>query len=631
MKQHQGEKTNTIFLLYEKGHIEELERFWREHPDLRTHSLVVATAPELEERLHDRGIAFVSGHDYRSLDSSGLTLSEKWTASVLRSREWEWLQYRDVPFAEIFFFSVQYCFLQAIYYGTIIENIYTAHQNMRTLIIFPSLQEVPLKGRPFDRARIAATVDCARLIGAKYGFDVVVPEKQRNAARASRQAFSFAMKQTILDYAISIWNISIGLIRPRGTPRILASDYWRNIAPILSRLPHGELMLFDRGESLKAGFSNLWRYRVRLYNFGSFSIRSWKQKRAETQHMFEKRWRDLRDAGLPECSLGNVSLRPLLIGVLDDLILREVPKMLRSIDGAYGLLATLKPDIVFLRTSFSSQSHFYILALTARALGIPSLELQHGLEYLGPRSISTQHSAEYVAVYGKVVQDEFVALGLSRENFPIVGSPRFDAYLNKSSQGKLDQSGRSGMSVLCIGFTADAECFFDDYDVRDYYSALARALENVPGSSVVIKMRPGAPSSSRFAVDTIFARVPHTIAQHEPLTELFLSTDIVFSYYSTSVLEALQFGKPTIIFSPQPMEKEQIRFHFTQYVAIGGCIIANTQEELESACRSLANDSFLRDRLARGSKEALTRFHQFDGKASERIVELIERLSQKQK
>jgi len=620
---------HTIFLLYEKGHIEELEHFWREQPSMRTNSLVIATSPEIESLLSEHNIAFVSGRDFRSLDSSRFTLSEEWTASVLKSSEWEWFQYREISLSEIFFFPIQYCLIQAIYYGTIIQKICRAYPTMQRMVIFSSLQGIPLKGRPLDRVRVAATVDCARLIGAQYGFVVTVPEKQN--IHQTRASFLYAAKQFFLECSIRLWNTVISLSRSRGAPRILASDYWRNIAPILSSLPYGEFVLFDRGEALKAGFANMWRYRMRLYNFDSFSGRSSRRMRSETQHMFEKRWQSIRQNNkLPECSFGGVSLRQLLTGILDDLILNEAPKALQKIDGAYALLTKLTPDIVFLRTSFSTQSHFYILALTARAMGIPSLELQHGLEYLGPGSISKNHTAEYVAVYGKLVQDEFAALGLPREKYPIVGSPRFDSYLGKASKAANERPSGKEMSVLCIGFTSDSECMFDDYDVRDYYAALARALEKIPGSSVVIKMRPGSPQESRSAVGAIFARVPHTIAQHEPLTELFAAVDVVFSYYSTSVLEALQFNKPTIIFSPQPMEKVQIRFHFTQYEAMNGCVIADTQEDLEAACRSLANDSASRDRLAQGAGEAISRFHKFDGRASERIVELIKRLSSKQ-
>ena len=177
------------------------------------------------------------------------------------------------------------------------------------------------------------------------------------------------------------------------------------------------------------------------------------------------------------------------------------------------------------------------------------------------------------------------------------------------------------------------ESTYDDYDLEDYYDAIARALERIPNSSAVIKLRPGSARESfyRSMVDTIFARVPHTTVQYEPFPELFASADMVVSDYSTVVLEALQFNKPTIVFNAESGGKKAARFHFAQYAEAGGLIIADTPAELEIAFRSIADDIGLRARLAEGAERVLARFFLFDGKASERIIGLIERLSRKQK
>ena len=624
----QNEKTNTIILLYELGHVEKLERFWRERLEDGTESLVVALTPNLETALKKRNIHYSSGCDYRPLDTNRFILAEKWTSEIFESPDWKWFQYRDIQLSRMYSFSLQLYFVQLLYYATIVDNLFVKYPNIRRLVIFPSLQSVPPRGRALEYERIAAVVACAKLIGIRNGIEVIVPEVIRHQGLAT-DTFIFSLKRFFLEFGINIWNTCVSILRPLGTPRILASDYWRNIAPIISSLPRGELILFDRGEIFKAGLRNIWHFRIRLFHFSSFSIRRRETQRAEAQKLFEKQWGPLRDHGLPECSFHGFSLRPLLAKALDGIILREASKALRDIDGAYEMFKTLAPDIIFLRASVSAQIHFFILAMVARTSGIPSLELQHGLEYLGPGSISKQHSAEYVAVYGQIVQDEFAALGFPREKFPIVGSPRFDAYKKEAALARREHREKAGISVLCIGFVVDMEWFYDDYDLKDYYSAIAQALEKVPNSLAVIKLRPGPfhENSCRSMINRIFARVPYTIVQYEPLSELFASADIVISYYSTVILEALQFSKPTIVFSAQQMEKEYIHFHFARYADSGGLIIADTQEELEAACSSLAGDSDMRARLTRGAEETVKQFYRFDGRASERIVELIERLA----
>ncbi|KKW39694.1 MAG: hypothetical protein UY89_C0015G0003 [Parcubacteria group bacterium GW2011_GWA1_54_9] len=637
----------SIFFLYELAHIDACIRFLDEHPQVREGGyLIVPSGLKIEYALAEKGLPFRSLREYRPRDTSRFRLAEEWTVKTFDSPQWKWFQYRGVSLTQMFFLNIQDYFLRLLYYGTILENLLVRHPAARRLVVFPSshsLQAVPVqkissvRQQPLLRELLVAVVSCARLIGAQRGIEVVIPVVIPHATVSVKRLrlgrLVFALKRALLELGMDIYNASITLLRPRGTPRILASDYWRNIEPILSQLPRGELMLFDRTETFKAGVKNLWRYRVRLYNFSSFSVRNRKRVRAEAERMFKERWHELRAHGLPEYSYSGFALRPLMVEALDGLCANVIPQTLRDIDGAYAMLTRLAPDVVFLRASVSLQTHFDILAQVARARGIPSLELQHGLENLGPGSYSKRHSAEYIAVYGPVIQEEFVAVGYPRERIPIVGSPRFDSYQRAADPSATDRSeGRKGMAVLCIGTLVGVESAQDEYDLEDYYLALARALEKVPGSSVVIKLRPGS-AHERFYLSTIeriFARVPHTIAQYESFPELFDSTDVVASYYSTTVLEALKFGKPTIVYSGEPREEAMIRYHFTRYAEAGGLLTAYTQEELEEAFRSLAGDTALRTRLAERANKAIKQFHLFDGGASGRIVELIERLARRQ-
>jgi hypothetical protein len=567
-------------------------------------------------------------------------LSKEW-AEKFDSPEWKWFQYRGIALPQIFFLSIRNYIALLLYYAAIVENLLVRHPAVRRLIVFPSSHSLssvpsagtsPIRRQPLLREQLDVVVACAALLGKQAGVAVVVPREPVREKQIRFGRFVFALKRAVLELGIHAYNLAVTLVRPRGTPRILASDYWSNIAPVMSQLPQGELILFDRSEAVAAGFANLWRSRVRLYNFSSFSIRGRAGARAEAQKLFEERWRGIRESGFPEYAFKKLSLRPLVAEAFGELLRTVVPQTLRDIDGAYALLRGAAPDIVFLRASMSVQTHFCILAAVARAAGIPSLELQHGLENLGPDSYyRTRRNVEYFAVYGQVVQDELASLGFPRARFPIVGSPRFDAYAKEAALARRNHPEKKGISVLCIAPSACLECFYDDYDLEAYYAAIAKALEKVPGSSAVIKLRPGPAREGyyRELIGTLFARVPHTIAQYETLPELFAAADAVVSYYSTAVLEALQFHKPTIIFSSQQMEKEVIRFHFTQYADAGGCIIADTTGELDEALRSLAGDAALRGRLALGAAEALSRFCLFDGRASERIVELIERLARK--
>jgi hypothetical protein len=628
-----------IFFLYELGHVDVLKRFIDENPQIQKEGyLIVALGLELEDILRKRSIPFRSAGTYRPRDTTRFRLAQEW-AERLTGPEWNWFEYRGIALSQLFFISIRLYLLYLLYYATIFENLLLAHPSARRLIVFPSSHALhttpsdhisPIRQQPLLREQLAAVVACAKLVGSQRGVEVLVPEAPVQAKRARFGRISFARKRKLLEWGIDVYNFVIGLLRRHGTPRILASDYWRNVAPVMSRLPQGELMLFDRGEVFKAGVRNLWRSRIRLYNFNSFSIRDRKKQRVDTGRLYNREWQRIREHAFIDYSSGGFSVRPLLVEALDELFVQAVPAALRDIDGAYAMLKRLAPEIVLLRASISLQTHFYILAQVARAVGIPSLELQHGLEDLGPTSFSSKwHSAEYVAVYGKLVQDEFVALGLPREKFPIVGSPRFDVYKELAAAAHTPRAGKEGFSVLCVGTAVGTEAFYDTYDAEGYYRAVAQALEKIPNSSAVIKLRAGHSHQNfyRAQIDTLFARVPHTIAEYEPFPELFASADVVVSYFSTVILEALQFNKPTIVFSLEAIEQEMQRFHFTQYAKAGALLTVYTQEELERALHLLAADRTAQTRLSEHAGDVLARLHSFDGEASTRIVKLIDRLS----
>jgi len=108
--------------------------------------------------------------------------------------------------------------------------------------------------------------------------------------------------------------------------------------------------------------------------------------------------------------------------------------------------------------------------------------------------------------------------------------------------------------------------------------------------------------------------------------ELFEACDIVYSYYSTVVLEALQFHKPVVLYSAQSLEKEQIRFHFRRYADMGAVLIAKEASDVAELLTGL-QDEHLRSNLAQKAQQANEAYFSFDGMASQRILELIRTLA----
>ncbi len=619
---------DTLVLLYELGHVEALLDFWRAHPEERVRTLVVPFDPTIEVALAKHSVEFVSGRRYLPQDTSRFMLAEEWSAALLEGKAWEWFTYRGVTLAPVFFLSLQLYITELLYYGVGIGRTLAAHPELKRLKTFASLQGMPLRGKPLVRKQIGAVVACAQAVAAQRGIATEVLGEW--LLDSSTEPFVQRLQRMVLELAIRTVNALVGALRPPGRVRVLASDYWRSVGPIMARLPQGELMLYDRGEALQARFTNIWRYRMRFYNAESFSIRLRRSERAGAHQAFTKQWEQVRGQ-LPRFLHDGFAANDLIAGAIDEIITDLTPGALELVDGVYALIERLKPQVVFVRTSMGAQAHFVVLPLVARALGIPSLELQHGIEYVGP-GFSSRRVAEYIAVYGQRMQDSLLTYSHhSREQLPIVGSPRFDQYL--AARTNTPRRRDSRLEVVCTTSNPDTPwAGYDRYDMEQYFVSIAKAVGQVPGAHVTIKLRSGQSRDPWYGevIAKAFASVPHTIAEHESLEDLFASADIVISYYSTAVLEAMLCRKPVIVFSMQAIEQEIIRASLEPYAAAGGLLTAYTEGELAAAFKKLAGDESLRAELSEHAEGVLAQFNLFDGKASQHIVELVERLSKKQ-
>ncbi len=595
--------------------------------------LIIALDKEVEFLLEEARIPFRSGHTYQPDNPfESYVRAEEWARKILLGPAWSFFLYREVPFTETFFSPFQVYLQRLFYFSNIFAGISEKHPSLERVIIFPSFVLTSPTTGYLARREADLTLACAKVVFESGGRIVIIPEVVSAHERSAKMyTFVFSLKRIVFDVLLSLWNISIRLLRSPGTPRVLVSDYWRNIEPIVPQLAGGEIIMFDRGEALNAGLANMWRYRMRFYHFGTFSTGRSGGERARA--LFREEWERLQGnaAYLSDYAVRGHSVRTLLIEVLDDIINRAIKHTIEEVDGTYELLRALMPDAILLRTSVSSQTHFASLAYVGRALGIPAVELQHGVEYLGPGSSSKRHAAEYIGVYGQLIQKEFERLGVARRRLPIVGSPRFDIYATKNVRIGTSAriNARDQFRVLCIApITASGE-YYDTYAVSEYFRAVASAVRKTPGAVLTIKLRPGSRRESfyRTAIAQACSGMSYTIAQYESLLDLFQSSDTVISGYSTAILESLQCGKPTIAFASINLEAETMRFHFSSYAEKGAIVLTTNESELSAALLHLRNDSSAREQMSSATRIFLERNYSFDGKASARIAGLIKKLA----
>lgn len=613
-----------IIFLSELKHVDMLSEFLSKHVDLQKEGyLIVSLDAEIEHVLTEKKILFRSGRDYRTHTAEPMTLGEEWLTALFDDVRWKSFSYRGVSLSRLYFFPIQAYLTPLIYYFDIIANVFARHSMLTRCVVFPSTTMVPPRGFCLEVHSIKTVVDVVTYLAAKNGIEALIPETA-SPMRVQTSAASFKVKHTLFSLGIGLLNTAVSCVRRKRSLRILASDYWDNLEPYLKAIDSAEVFLLDRRQVFNAGLSNIWRFRMRFVHMDAYANNA-SFERDNTLKKIIEMWQLIKnDSAMPTFLFRGFSIQPLIVKVLDTVVDDIISHVLKDIDDTYALLARLKPDVVELRSTMSGQTHFVILARVAREMGIPSLEMQHGIEYYGPGSMDRRHSAEHMGVYGSLTQRELQEAEDSITTH-VVGSPRFDVY------GSLPQTNHArqgipptGVTVLCIAPPIKPGTI-DTYDIEEYFSATAAAVRGVLGSSVTIKLRAGSYRQSFYetALEHTFQGVPYNIAQYEPLAEAFSQADIVVSHYSTTTLEALQCGKPVIYFGVSPGFELMAEYHLAPYWQNSALIIAKTREELARSMHTLAENPKARGQMSRAATVFLGKEYAFDGKAGERAAALI--------
>jgi len=613
-----------IIFLSELKHIGMLSGFLAKHVDLQKEGyLAVSLDAEIEHALIEKGIPFRSGRDYRTRTAEPMTLGEEWLTTLFDDERWKFFSYRGVSLSRLYFFPIQAYLTPLIYYFDIVANVLARHSGLARCIVFPSTTVVPPRGFCLEVHSIKTVVDVVAYLAAKNGIEALIPEIAP-PVRAQTSAASFKAKQTLFSLGLGLLNTAVSYARRKRSLRILASDYWDNLAPYLKTINSAEVFLLDRRQAFHAGIFNIWRFRMRFVHMDAYASGASSERDTALKKIIET-WQSIKKgSAMPAFLFRGFSLQPLIVKALDTIVADVASHVLKDIDDTYELLARLKPDVVELRSTMSGQTHFVILARVAREMGIPSLEMQHGIEYYGPGSMDRRHSAEHMGVYGLLTQRELQTAEDSITTH-VVGSPRFDVYASIAETYRAKPTAsHAGLTVLCIAPPIKPGTI-DTYDIEEYFSAIAAAARGATNVSVVIKLRAGYSRQSFYetTLSRAFEGVPYAIAQFEPLAGVFSQADIVVSHYSTTTLEALQCGKPLIYFGVSPGFERMAEYHLAPYAQNGALVISKTREELTRNMHTLAKDPKAREHMSRAATVFLEKEYAFDGKASERAAALI--------
>lgn len=617
-----GPKKNLLFL-YETWQVRALLDDTADGRLSLESTTIISFSTEIDALLRLDGIAYVTVGDYFDDAPKQLIEEDELLQSYFADPRWCTTAYGDVVLVETFRTAFRLYMQTALYYIRAMTAVLGERHQVSCVLVYASAKQPSSLAGILAHKETTVVEDCASLIAHTRGIECrVLREVPATAAviRHFRNVLFYA-RRALFARAIWLWNLCINFIGNPAGPRLLLTDYWRNVSGVIEHLPRASCLFLDRSEIRSIPFGVLFRHRMRFVKLDAGRGGARRTLRMEAREIATH----MRAYEIDESDLitGGVNIAPLLHGARDA-VLDRLDRILTMIRGAHELCDRESIDVVLLRASVSAQLHFSILALVARSRRIPSLELQHGLEYLGPGSMSREHTAEYIATYGSLSTRELVSVGMDEEHAVPIGSPRFDAYARATkSVGKAPPE-----HVLCIAPDVRAYALYDSYAAERYFSGIRDGIEGTKDIMITIKIRAGYEDEHmlRGIIERTFAHRPFRIAQHESLESLCASADLAISCYSTAVLELMQMGIPVLLYANSKIDAAIMAQHFGQYEAADALTVCTSPDDVRQAFSALCRTPDLEKRKQNAAAFLESQFL-FDGRGAERCAKLIQRLA----
>ena len=238
--------------------------------------------------------------------------------------------------------------------------------------------------------------------------------------------------------------------------------------------------------------------------------------------------------------------------------------------------------------------------------------------------------ARVFAVMGEVFREQFLAQGVRKERIEVTGHPLHDAAFAQraalSAERAVELKARYGLPagarvILYATQPVLWRAVVTREELGENVRALGRAVAALgPEYLLVLKLHPREQLDDYGAV--VAGDLPIRLIKDAEIAELIAPAEVFISSSSSTVLLAMMLDKPivTVNFNRVP--------HFDYYESVGGTLHARSPAAAAEALRLAIEDEPTRLRLAAERARVLARYSRFDGRAAERLAELVEELAE---
>lgn len=332
-----------------------------------------------------------------------------------------------------------------------------------------------------------------------------------------------------------------------------------------------------------------------------------------------KNWHDLKS---------NKSLKESLIyqkipiwEMVEDLLLfifrTRFVELTEYIEILKRAIDTERPDIVIV---WDDRSRFgKTVVATAHLKKIPTLIAQHGI-IAGTPEDSGPTFADRMAVFGQYMKDCMVKGGAEPEKIIITGSPMHDRIVkNRFDKEKIcNQLGINKYKKIVV-FTT--QLLGQEMMLRN----ILKSLKNLPDIQLVIKLHPSENGKMHKRVVKEM-NSDAVVIKDVDLYGLLSASDVMLTEFSTTAVEAMIIGKPVIIINLD--NKPEV----IPFVQSGAALGVYKPENIASTIKDALYNEEIRKKLEEKRKKFVyEQAYMVDGKATERVVALIEKMINEQR
>lgn len=308
------------------------------------------------------------------------------------------------------------------------------------------------------------------------------------------------------------------------------------------------------------------------------------------------------------------------------LIWDDFDRFRRNIDGLSGAHGRHDIKSVVLRNDIRAIEKTIVLA--SKNINISSLVIQHGI--LANPSGHNIVFADKVAVWGKRAASWYKKFGNDFRKMAIVGNPTFDRMPDYRESGnsenfmnKLGLTKKKSLITLIgpgIGMFKSSSFTTDDVNgvlIRELISA----VKSIGDANLVVKLHPNERVKTYAKLITRDNKGIAAVIDKTDMHKLIKASDLVIIMESTVALIALLMKKPIVVINLSkrvgliPYVKNKVAIGAYRKEDIPGVLRKAMNDENAKKGMDLARESFINDFL-----------YKTDGKATERILELIEKL-----